>query len=343
MAGILDFLNAQNNPNQQMRLIDNDGILSIGQFDPTSGSLNMSGGKKVNMVNPSAVLIETPDGQKTLKGATAEVGMNNQPKSEQNRKKASIFDRFNSLPAGVRMRAGSAMLGADDFTSGMAEAGKVFADYQDTQTPEAKFKTALDLYEQVNDINYKNIQARAKKDKAKQADNQLLGNLSSTISQFDMMTDALTKHPNAVGLGFSTAMADMTGLDPSAFFQSNNASIRSALQSLKISETLINTAKTKGAISNAEMRIFMSDQPLYSFDSSQWQAWIKRRSDALRNIERRIRTGEVLEVGSGDDQQATATWESIDEAENSWMDIFKDDSSSGDATMDEADTYLKTL
>ena len=52
MAGILDFLNAQNNPNQQMRLIDNDGILSIGQFDPTSGSLNISGGKKVNMVNP---------------------------------------------------------------------------------------------------------------------------------------------------------------------------------------------------------------------------------------------------------------------------------------------------
>ena len=158
-----------------------------------------------------------------------------------------------------------------------------------------------------------------------------------------MMDDALTKHPDAVGLGFSTAMADMTGLDPSAFFQSNNASIRSALQSLKISETLINTAKTKGAISNAEMRIFMSDQPLYSFDSSQWLAWIKRRSDALRNIERRIRTGEVLEVGSGDNQQATATWESIDEAQNSWMDIFKDDSSSGDATLDEADAFIDKL
>ena len=51
----------------------------------------------------------------------------------------------------------------------------------------------------------------------------------------------------------------------------------------------------------------------------------------------------VLEVGSGDDQQATATWESIDEAENSWMDIFKDDSSSGDATMDEADAFIDKL
>ena len=339
MAGILDFLNA----NEPMRLIDQDGILTIGQVDPTTGVLSISGGKKVNKVDPKAVLAEKPDGSKALSMGVAQVGTNNQPKSEGNRKKASLFERFNSLPAGVRMRAGSAMLGADDFTSGMSEAGKVFADYQDTQTPEAKVKSALDLYEQLNDINYKNIQARAKQDKAKQADQQLLGNLSSTISQFDMMDDALTKHPDAVGLGFSTAMADMTGLDPSAFFQSNNASIRSALQSLKISETLINTAKTKGAISNAEMRIFMSDQPLYSFDSSQWKAWIKRRSDALRNIERRIRTGEVLEVGSGDDQQATATWESIDEAQNSWMDIFKDDSSSGDATLDEADAFIDKL
>ncbi len=339
MAGILDFLQ---NP-QNMRLIDNDGILSIGSVDPTSGSLNMSGGKKVNMVNPSAVLIERPDGQKTLKGATAEVGSNFPPQSDENRKKASLFERFKSLPAGVRMRAGSAMLGADDFTSGMSEAGKVFADYQDTQTPEAKFKSALDLYEQVNDINYKNIQARAKEEKSKKADQMLLGNLGSTISQFDMMSDALSKHPDAVGLGFSTIMADLTGLDPSAFMASNNASIRSALQSLKISETLINTAKTKGAISNAEMRIFMSDQPKFSFDSSQWQAWIKRRSDALKAIQNRIATGQTLEVGSGDNQQATATWEAVNEAQSGWSNIFKDDSSSGDKDLDDADAYLKSL
>ena len=33
MAGILDFLNA----NEPMRLIDQDGILTIGQVDPTTG------------------------------------------------------------------------------------------------------------------------------------------------------------------------------------------------------------------------------------------------------------------------------------------------------------------
>ena len=48
MAGILDFLNA----NEPMRLIDQDGILTIGQVDPTTGVLSISGGKKVNKVNP---------------------------------------------------------------------------------------------------------------------------------------------------------------------------------------------------------------------------------------------------------------------------------------------------
>ena len=102
----------------------------------------------------------------------AQVGTNNQPKSEGNRKKASLFERFNSLPAGVKMRVGSAMLGADDFTSGMSEAGKVFADYQDTQTPEAKVKSALDLYEQLNDINYKTSKQEQNKTKQNKLTNK---------------------------------------------------------------------------------------------------------------------------------------------------------------------------
>ena len=88
-----------------MRLIDDQGILSVGTIEPNTGTIQLSDGKKVNMVNPSAVLMEGGEGGATLKGQIGSVG--NAIPSEQTRKKSSLLQKFQSLPADVLMRAGA--------------------------------------------------------------------------------------------------------------------------------------------------------------------------------------------------------------------------------------------
>ena len=103
----------------------------------------------------------------------------------------------------------------------------------------------------------------------------------SVANQFKQASELLNANPEAVGLGFNTILRDLTGIDLAGFTDDPRAGIRSQLQTLKISETLLNTAKTKGAISNAEMNIFMSDQPKFSYSNAQWQTWLRKDKKLL--------------------------------------------------------------
>lgn len=59
------------------------------------------------------------------------------------------------------------------------------------------------------------------------------------------------------------------------------------LQGVKISETLLNTAETKGAISNAEMQLFMSPIPSLSDDrETVWKPWLEARIKVLEKAEK---------------------------------------------------------
>ena len=294
-----------------MRLIDTDGMLSIGTIEPNSGAIQMQGGKKVNMVSPSAVLIEGGEGGATLKGQAGFVGTN--LASSQNRKKASLFDKFKSLPPDVLMRAGGAMLGADDFTSGMQAAGNQYADYFKTQTPQAKLDRALDIYDRVNKINKLNRDANKKVNDQQ----QLIANFTSVGNQFTKMSDMLNQNPNAVGIGLATILRDATGIDIAGFGDDPKAGIRSQLQTLKISEQLLNAAKTKGAISNAEMTIFASDQPKFSYSNDQWQVWLKARQQAINDILRRLDAGEVVAIS---DRPSDEAIKNLVKQEDSWID-----------------------
>ena len=322
-----------------MRLIDNDGMLSVGNIEPNSGAIQLSGGKKVNMVNPSAVLMEGGEGGATLKGQAGFVGTNTG--SDQNRKKAGLFDRFKSIPSDVMMRAGASMLGADSFSEGMAGAGKQYADYMKTQTPEAKLDRALDLYSKINNIN--KINATANK---KIADDQkYIGELTSVANQFKSASELLNANPNAVGLGFSTILRDISGIDLAGFGDDPKAGIRSQLQTLKISETLLNTAKTKGAISNAEMNIFMSDQPKFSYSNDQWQRWLTERQKAINTILSRINNGQTVPLAQ---QPSAEDIKKLGGMENSWVDSLtgslfsgsSNDVSAGNADMEAADAII---
>ena len=67
------------------------------------------------------------------------------------------------------------------------------------------------------------------------------------------------------------------------------AKTRLLLQKLKVDDTLLRIAQTKGAISNKEMDLFMSPAPSVGFDQENiWAQWINERKVALQRIKARL-------------------------------------------------------
>ena len=80
------------------------------------------------------------------------------------------------------------------------------------------------------------------------------------------------------------------------------ATTRLLLKKLKVDDTLLRIAQTKGAISNKEMDLFMSPAPSVGLDQENiWAEWINERKVALQRIKARL-TGNMQVV---DDQQAS--------------------------------------
>jgi hypothetical protein len=73
------------------------------------------------------------------------------------------------------------------------------------------------------------------------------------------------------------------------FFGTDEAAKNKFLQGLTVSETLLNTALTKGAISNAEMNLFKSPIPSLTDDREKvWKPWIEKRLEVLAKMEARL-------------------------------------------------------
>lgn len=70
------------------------------------------------------------------------------------------------------------------------------------------------------------------------------------------------------------------------FFGTDDSAKNKFLQGLAVSETLLNTALTKGAISNQEMNLFKSPIPSLSDDREKvWKPFIQQRMQVLKKLE----------------------------------------------------------
>ena len=101
-----------------------------------------------------------------------------------------------------------------------------------------------------------------------------------------LMADLSNPDFNAVGASKNflfNKLGAMAGTD--------EASIRLRLQELVVDKTLSNTAFTKGAISDKEMKLFRSDIPEFSSAEKVWLKWLKDYGDATRMLEHNLRTG----------------------------------------------------
>ena len=74
--------------------------------------------------------------------------------------------------------------------------------------------------------------------------------------------------------------------------------LRLLIQSVKVDRTLARTALTKGAISDKEMAIFMSDQPSWNANWKIWRSWFERYQEALKVLYKNTQGKEYVSEGS---------------------------------------------
>ena len=80
----------------------------------------------------------------------------------------------------------------------------------------------------------------------------------------------------------ATALPGIKGV--AEFFGADSAAANQKLQELTVDETLLKTAQTKGAISNAEMDLFKSPMPQPWADPKVWEEKARARLTVLRKI-----------------------------------------------------------
>jgi len=125
-----------------------------------------------------------------------------------------------------------------------------------------------------------------------------LNSTNSLLSTYDKALKVVQAQadPNAPGsfwevpiLGTKIPKSQIQGLAPglAGFFGGDQAAANKFLQGLKVSETLANTALTKGAISNAEMALFASPIPDLGADrKTVWEPYIRARIPAIKKLQK---------------------------------------------------------
>ena len=142
----------------------------------------------------------------------------------------------------------------------------------------------------------------------------------ASINEFDEVIAALQAEGDNV-----TGMYDGTfgSLNDSKFSKdprdARRAVLRSRMKQITVDQTLLNTAKTKGAITEREMKLFKAPMPAMTDTEEKWIAWLQKRREALVEtmpiIVARMRNGTQVDYGSSDNfalnDEDQATYQSL--------------------------------
>jgi hypothetical protein len=180
------------------------------------------------------------------------------------------------------IRMGAAGLGAS--SRGGLEAleaiGKTYGEIQD-----ANRATGLAAYQAQMDALEKG--ASSKQD---QENMQRIGQIDETLYDMDRALNYLERDDMSL-----TGFFDATfGATWDNIVGNPESAARLLLKKLKVDDTLLRVAQTKGAISNKEMDLFMSPAPSDYQDEQVWIDWIKQRQRALRDVRSRLASGTTV-------------------------------------------------
>ena len=201
------------------------------------------------------------------------------------------------------MRVGGAGL-ANAGQGGLAAYGAMFDQYgniQDQRRTNALAEYEADYGAQQDELArqdaLKIAQLEAQSKNAVDADTQQqIGQIDQSIFDMDRALANLEGGMQLTGFFDATLGAAWDN------FKGNpEAAGRLLLQKLKVDDTLLRVAQTKGAISNKEMDLFMSPAPSNFSDEKVWIAWIRERKQAIKQVRARLASGQTV----NQDQQAT--------------------------------------
>jgi hypothetical protein len=150
------------------------------------------------------------------------------------------------------------------------------------------FRKQMAIQAKADEMRAAQAAKEGKEYKPSKEDENRIDKLSQSIQKMDRVIQAIDGGMNLSGFtggNIVTRTYDSMMGNP-------EASIRNDLQGLIVDSALINTAQTKGAISNQEMELFLSDAPDFLTDDEQKiRTWTAQRRQAYAAIVHRLQTG----------------------------------------------------
>ena len=197
-----------------------------------------------------------------------------------------LIDRNEAL-----IRIGGAMysgaLKGDGIGAATTEYGKI-------QDSNRDYQRKLAEAEQKRQLEMAKLRAKGKGGKGSKKDGELLTATNAAMANYQ---DALTAIRDSRAAG-----GNLTGIGGIAkslvdnFTGDEDAARRLILQRVKVDDALLRVAETKGAISNAEMKLFLDPAPKNWQDEAIWEQWILDRMEALQRVQQRLSQGGTVPV-----------------------------------------------
>jgi hypothetical protein len=150
-------------------------------------------------------------------------------------------------------------------------------------------RAGADIIDQ-RDRTRADIKSRSEATPLLRSTNELIGKYTNALDIVKGQSDPNSPEnfyeiPGVGRVNKAQAQALAPGL--AGFFGGDQVAANKFLQELKVAETLANTALTKGAISNAEMALFMSPIPALTDDREKvWKPWLEARQPVLEKIQK---------------------------------------------------------
>lgn len=235
---------------------------------------------------PAPILEATPmppmtDQERTTFRQTP-AGMNIYGNTENDRKRdRTTFGEFLANRPGVSdrlIRMGSAMQAASPrgLNAALAAMGQEYANVNADQRAQ---ELAL-------------AEAQAKANSGKDDNEDLLNDFQSQVFKYDKALEDFVKISGGVTGPFDGTIGSM--IDSSGLGNAEREAFRIRLRKIIVDETLLNTANTKGAISDREMALFQSSVPSLKASEEVWIKWLTARRDNLIELQQRIRSGRTV-------------------------------------------------
>jgi len=139
----------------------------------------------------------------------------------------------------------------------------------------------------------KQQQAYQKATEERQAEVATLDNLDA---RFSMALANFELYDNVTGVTPGDAWARAT--DWAGWNDSSRQAFRYEIKQIIVDQTLMSTAKTKGAISDKEMALFKSGIPTMNDDEETWKAWLNERRSWIAFVRNRMVQGIKVDAGA---------------------------------------------